>query len=97
MAAPTAISIDRPQQTNDLPDYGPLVAAPVSRACEAIVIIPARDEREALPAALSALAGQLDLCGRPLDRCRFEVIVLANNCVDDTAAVARARELKIIQ
>ena len=28
--------------------------------------------------------------GRPLDRCRFEVIVLANNCVDDTAAVARA-------
>lgn len=89
MAAATTISIDRQRQSDALPDYGPLVAAPVSPACEAIVIIPARDEREALPDALAALAGQLDLCGRPLDRRRFEVIVLANNCQDDTSAVAQ--------
>lgn len=89
MAAPMTISIDRPRQTAGLPDYGPLVAAPVSPVCEAIVIIPARDEREVLPDALAALAGQVDLDGRSLDRCRYEVIVLANNCRDDTVAVAR--------
>lgn len=62
------------------------------RAC---VVIPARDEAENLPATLAALAAQTDLQGRPLPAGSFEVLVLANNCEDDTAALIRqlARQL----
>ena len=37
----------------------------------------------------AALAAQTDRDGRPLDRRSYEIIVLANNCDDDTANVAR--------
>ena len=59
------------------------------RQLRACVVIPARDEEAELPATLAALAGQLDRRGRPLDPRSFEVIVLANNCSDRTAEVAR--------
>ncbi len=66
---------------------------PVPRLIEysrrAVVAIPARDEAERLPACLAALAGQVDRLGRPLPPGAFGVLVLANNCSDDSAAVAR--------
>ena len=55
----------------------------------ASVIIPAKNEAANLPATLAALAAQTDLHGQPLPRHSFEVIVLANNCTDATAAVLR--------
>lgn len=64
----------------------PPPAAPTSpgtpRLC-AVIAIPARDEAARLPACLAALAQQQDLGG-------VAVLVLANNCRDDTAAIARA-------
>ncbi len=56
------------------------------RAC---VIIPAKDEAQNLPATLAALAAQTELNGAPLPTGCLEVIVLANNCLDDTAAAVR--------
>ena len=53
------------------------------------VIIPAKDEVANLPATLAALAAQVDEHGQPLPVGCFEVIVLANNCTDHTAAVVR--------
>ena len=53
------------------------------------VIIPAKDEAANLPATLAALAAQIDLNGCPLPPHSYEVIVLANNCRDATARVAR--------
>ncbi|MDO7849627.1 glycosyltransferase [Hymenobacter sp. M29] len=53
------------------------------------VIIPAKDEVANLPTTLAALAAQVDLQGRPWPAGSFEVIVLANNCTDHTAAVVR--------
>jgi hypothetical protein len=53
------------------------------------VAIPARDEAETLPATLAALAWQRALGSGQLDPARYEVVVVANNCRDDTAAVAR--------
>lgn len=50
------------------------------RAC---VIVPVRNEAQRLPATLQALAGQVD--APP-----YEVLVLANNCSDDSAAIVRA-------
>ena len=54
------------------------------------VIVPARDEEQTIEYALDALRGQVDLSGRPLDTGCFDVTVLANNCVDETAKVSRA-------
>ncbi len=67
----------------------PLVVAPPHPGCEATVVIPACDEAERIAATLAALAGQVDPAGRPLDRRRFEIILLANNCRDATAGIAR--------
>lgn len=73
-----ALSVDR-ISVSTLPDP----------ALWAVVIIPAKDEAENLPATLAALAAQTTLAGHPLDPAGYEVIVLANNCLDNTAAVAR--------
>ncbi|WP_324678363.1 glycosyltransferase [Hymenobacter sp. GOD-10R] len=61
--------------------------APQLLAC---VIVPAKNEAERLPQTLAALAAQVDFAGRPLDPRCYEVIVLANNCDDATAATARS-------
>ncbi len=52
-----------------------------------MVIVPAKNEEQALPAALKALYQQTDPEGRPINRRCYEVIVLANNCTDATAEV----------
>ncbi|AII51441.1 glycosyltransferase [Hymenobacter sp. APR13] len=54
------------------------------------VIIPAKDEAGQLPETLAALAAQVDLQGLPLPYSSYEVLVLANNCLDHTADVVRA-------
>lgn len=57
--------------------------------CNTCVIIPVRDEAETIESTLFALVNQVDLEGRPLDPNSYEVIVLANNCTDNSAAIAR--------
>jgi len=52
---------------------------------EAIIAVPARDEAARLPGCLHALAGQYGISFG-----RMAVLVFANNCKDDTAAVATA-------
>ncbi len=64
--------------------------APPVAGLRATVIIPAKDEAESLPTTLAALAAQSDAAGHPLPAETFEVLVLANNCTDDTAATVRA-------
>lgn len=59
------------------------------RDASAVIAIPARDEEACLPACLSALDGQRDASGRPLRPGSFAVLLLANNCRDRTAEVAR--------
>lgn len=67
----------------------PLVCAAPTERCESCVIVPVRDEAELLEQTLAALAGQCTPTGVPLDPRSYEIIVLANNCRDDSAAVAR--------
>ena len=62
---------------------------PPATGLQACVIIPAKDEAHNLPATLAALAAQTELDGTPLPEGCLEVIVLANNCQDRTAAVVR--------
>ena len=62
---------------------------PPAASLQACVIIPAKDEAHHLPATLAALAAQTEVSGAPLPAGCLEVIVLANNCTDATAAVVR--------
>ena len=54
------------------------------------VIVPAKDEEQTITATLEALYHQVNRRGEPIDKRTYEVIVLANNCTDATAAVAQA-------
>jgi hypothetical protein len=66
----------------------PLVQTSPLPQCEVCVIVPVRNEAERLESTLVALAHQVDLNGQPLRSDHYEVIVLANNCSDDSVAIA---------
>lgn len=67
----------------------PLVLIPPLPQCEVCVIVPVRNEAQTLEATLSALTYQIDLEGNRLDWKGYEVILLANNCSDNSAEIAR--------
>jgi Glycosyl transferase family 2 len=69
--------------------YQPLVMLPPLPECEICVIVPVRNEARLLTACLNALANQVELDGRPFELSRYEVIVLTNNCTDDSVALAQ--------
>ncbi len=72
-------------------DYpGLFVRTPPDPACEICVIVPVRDEARTLAETLRALADQRDVGGTLLDHARYEIIVFANNCTDQSAALTRA-------
>jgi hypothetical protein len=59
-------------------------------ACPLTIAIPAKNERATIVPALRAFTEQRDLDGSRLDPRAFEVLLLANDCDDDTAGVALA-------
>ena len=65
-----------------------LVQTPPRPQCEVCVVVPVRNESEILQNTLIALNQQIDLEDRPLEPERYEIILLANNCDDDSAAIA---------
>ena len=66
-----------------------LIAMPPLPQTQVSVIVPVRNEAATLPQTLLALANQVDFEGKPLDWKNYEVLVFANNCTDDSAAIAR--------
>jgi glycosyltransferase involved in cell wall biosynthesis len=67
----------------------PLISMPPLKECEVCVIVPVKDEADTLQSTLESLATQIGLTGKPLSRLRYEIIVLANNCSDQSALIAR--------
>ena len=63
----------------------PGLAAPDCRAC---VAIPVRNEEAHLAACLDALAEQVDTQGKPLPHALYEILLLLNNCTDDSVGAA---------
>ncbi|MDQ3227230.1 MAG: glycosyltransferase [Chloroflexota bacterium] len=88
------VAIEIEQHKSGLVPWGnaqpPLISAAPAARCTTCVIVPARDEAVSITATLQALHEQVALDGRPCDRKRYEIIVLANNCRDATAEIARA-------
>jgi len=80
-----------------LPGFGlsrVIFAVPPLPQCEISVVIPVRDEAENLHSTLRAVTRQVDLAGVRLDPRRFEILVLANNCTDNSASVVRQWQSK---
>ncbi|MDQ2746188.1 MAG: glycosyltransferase family 2 protein [Acidobacteriota bacterium] len=71
-----------------------LVGAAVKSECSVCLIVPVHDEAECLPATLESFAGQVDGQGEPFNPAFFEIIIYANNCTDESAAIARRWQLK---
>lgn len=67
----------------------PLVRRPPNPALRACVVVPARDEAAGIGTTLRALLRQQAPDGTPLAPDSWEIILLANNCTDSTAATAR--------
>lgn len=67
----------------------PLVSTPMQPRCQMCAVVPVRDEAQFLGRTLAALADQKDSAGLSLDWRSYEVIVLANNCTDESAVIAR--------
>jgi hypothetical protein len=68
----------------------PLVDRSPLETCEACIVVPARDESARIERCLSALGRQVDPNRGPIDPAKYEILVLANNCHDETAGRARA-------
>jgi hypothetical protein len=66
-----------------------LVQTPPHSNCHVCVIVPVRNEAETLQQTLNALLEQTNLDGTCLDPTSYEVILLANNCSDRSAEIAR--------
>ena len=62
------------------------VPHPLMRSC---VVIPVRNEEEQLHGVIEALAGQRDLDGTALTPASYEILLLLNNCNDQTSRVVR--------
>jgi glycosyltransferase involved in cell wall biosynthesis len=67
----------------------PLISIAPLRQCEVSIIIPVKDEAHTIQSTLEALSVQTCLNGKPLNPLRYEIIVLANNCSDGSATIAR--------
>ena len=59
-----------------------------SALCRAVVVIPARNEAASLTATLDALRLQVSANGEPLEAGSYEVLLLLNNCTDNSVEVA---------
>jgi hypothetical protein len=66
-----------------------LFPAPAKSMCDAIVVIPARNEAATIARTLTSLVHQRDSNGAPLDQRRYEVLLLVNNTTDHSVAIAR--------
>jgi glycosyltransferase involved in cell wall biosynthesis len=67
----------------------PLICVPPLPQCEVSVIVPVKDEAQTLATTLTALAHQTCLNGQPLNPLSYEIIVLVNNCTDESAQIVR--------
>lgn len=67
----------------------PLFTVAPEPALQIAVIVPVKNEEEGLEKTLDALRGQFDHNGHALQASVYEVLLLANNCTDNTFLIAK--------
>lgn len=67
---------------------------PPGSALKATIIVPVKDEAIHLYDMLDALRLQVDPAGKEMDQASYEVLLLANNCSDNSYALAKAYQRK---
>lgn len=83
-----AVAADAPSFTDTITEL--FADCPPSPRLRVTVVVPVRNEADHLVQTLDALRGQLDGQGKPLRPDSFEVLMLLNNCTDESYAVAAA-------
>ena len=71
-----------------------LTASQPLRTCRLCVVVPVRNEAKHLPAVVSALAHQVDEQGESVSSESYEVLILANNCSDNSVVIAQSLQQK---
>lgn len=66
-----------------------LIDSPTSSECKVSIVIPVCNEAEMLSAMLAAFLRQTDFNSNLLNFRNFEIIVLANNCTDDSVGIVK--------
>lgn len=61
----------------------------ISQNLKSSIVIPVKDEEKYILKTLSQFSVQVDTYGRPMDGSQFEILVLANNCSDNSVAHIR--------
>lgn len=61
----------------------------INRNCRVSIVIPVRNEAETIAETLKSLVNQVDLKNHRLAPDSFEIIILANNCTDNSADIVR--------
>ena len=69
--------------------FGMLFPQPPLPTMQASVIVPAKDESAHIISTLEALRNQYNTDGQPLSHNVYEVLLLTNNCSDDTYRLAK--------
>ena len=82
-------SVTNPLSVSALPHSVLFADTPPHAQLRVSVIIPAKDEATTLTATLDALRGQQLPDGQPLPAQAYEVLLLLNNCADESLTVAR--------
>lgn len=58
------------------------------------VVIPVKDEESYISKTLTSFANQIDIYGEPIDFKEFEILVLANNCSDESVELIKKFQLE---
>jgi glycosyltransferase involved in cell wall biosynthesis len=61
----------------------------INEMCHISVVIPVRNEAENILNTLEAFARQIDSKGQPINLYSFEILILANNCTDNSVDIIR--------
>ena len=65
----------------------------VSPNIKSCIVIPVKDEEAYILKTLTSFLNQVDIFGEPLDFDQFEILVLANNCTDNSVALIKKFQL----
>ncbi len=61
----------------------------ISPAVKSSIVIPVKDEEAYILNTLTAFTAQVDIFGKPMDSEKFEILILANNCSDQSVAIIK--------